>query len=59
MPENVGYVRLLQKPLESQYCYLQQVFLGCADVEGSKTNTKSQVCCFIRFMLKTCISRYT
>ena len=40
---------LLQRPLKSQY--LQKIFLGYADVKGSKTNTKSQAYCFIRFML--------
>ena len=51
MPENVGYVWLPQRPLESQYCYLQQTFLGYAVVKGSNTNTKSQASCFTRFML--------
>ena len=36
---------------KSRYCYLQQIFLGYADVKGSKINTKSQAYCFIRFML--------
>ena len=30
---------------------LQQIFLGYAGVKGSKTDTKSQAYCFIRFML--------
>ena len=42
LPENIGYVRLLQRLLKSRYCYLQQKFLGYADVRGSKTNPKSQ-----------------
>ena len=41
----------LQRPLESQYCYLQQIFLGYAVVKRSKTTIKSQAYCFIRFML--------
>ena len=31
--------------------HLQQIFLGYADVKGSKTNTKPKAYCFIRFML--------
>lgn len=37
LSENVGDVRLLQRPLENQYCYLRQIFLGYADVKWSKT----------------------
>ena len=51
LPENVRYVSLLQRPLESQYCDFQQLCLSYADVKGRKTNTKSQAYCFIRFML--------
>ena len=35
----------------SRKSHLQQIFLGYADVKGSKTDTKSQAYCFIRFML--------
>ena len=45
-----GCYRDLQRVLPIEYCYLQQIFLCYADVKGSKTNTKSQAYCFIRFM---------
>ena len=35
----------------SRKSHLQQIFLGYADVKGSKTDTKSQAYCFMRFML--------
>ena len=35
LSENVGYVTFLLKS------HLQQIFLGYADVKGSKTDTKS------------------
>ena len=45
LPVNVVYVRLLLRPLDSQYCYLQLEIKWCT------TNTKPQAYCFIRFML--------
>ena len=35
----------------SRKSHLQQICLGYADVKGSKTDTKSQAYCFIRFVL--------
>ena len=35
----------------SRKSHLQQIFLGYADVKGSKTDTISQAYCFVRFML--------
>ena len=46
----MGYVRFFYIGT-SRKSYFQQIFLGYVDVKGSKTDTKSQVYCFIRFIL--------
>ena len=50
MPENVRFGQVLLIGA-SRKSHLQQICLGYADVKGSKTDTKSQAYCFIRFML--------
>ena len=51
LPENLEFVRSLERPQKTRYCFLQHIFLDFADVKGSKTNTKSQAYCFMRFTL--------